>query len=203
MQEPWLGGGERPGPDLNRSTPPRCAAMYPGLARALGSGPDTSPRAQEMASPDGRKRRRVRAEHDLDSAVAIDLTDDSPRLVSRAFDRKATANRKWKQDSASQWIEFRDFDNATGADVTASVFEDLRMLAQGHVMVGTMCSNLAALAWNLIRWGTIGGTFRSYRWTHAFHRLQGLTSCRRARSTCRTEAPCYGRNQSSRRRTYL
>ena len=83
-------------------------------------------------------------------AAVFPGSGSSPRLVSRAFDRKATANRKWKQDSASQWIEFRDFDNATGADVTASVFEDLRMLAQGHVMVGTMCSNLAALAWNLM-----------------------------------------------------
>ena len=74
------------------------------------------------------------------------------RLVSRAFNRQATANNKWKlaDKAESQWIEFRRFDDATGAEVTVSALEDIRLLAQAHVIVGTMCSNLAALAWNLM-----------------------------------------------------
>lgn len=79
----------------------------------------------------------------------------TPRLVVRAFNRQATANKAWNQRAgmpgqpSDQWIEHRTFGEQEGADVAASMLEDARMLAQGHIVMGTMCSNMASLAWNL------------------------------------------------------
>ena len=49
-------------------------------------------------------------------------------------------------DRKKRWIEFRD---DLDPSVVVSALEDLRMLALGKALVGSMCSSFHAMAWNL------------------------------------------------------
>ena len=92
-------------------------------------------------------RQMARGAPDAAAGGAASAARLPPVRTSRDhYNRSQMRNRRGGR-TMDQWIEYRE---DLGADVPVSALEDLRLLAQGSMMVASMCSCFATLAWNLL-----------------------------------------------------
>ena len=76
-----------------------------------------------------------------DDVDAVHIFSTVHGLVVHSMDRENLKHGRG-------WIENRFDLNIT--DVTVSTLTDLRMLSHGHVLIASMCSYFARLAWNMM-----------------------------------------------------
>ena len=84
-----------------------------------------------------------------DSVDAVDIFRDVPGLVVRSF-KRTEVEHVVPSESGVRRPNFLELRPNLSAEVATSALEDLRLLSQGHLLLGAMCGTFSSLVWNVM-----------------------------------------------------